>query len=68
MLTSLFPYFAPTYIVISESRYAKYQLEELENRLSIVDAQLDTLSDTKKELDTLKSELVDKIKELKQTE
>jgi prefoldin subunit 5 len=43
-------------------------LEELENRLSIVDAQLDTLSDTKKELDTLKSELVDKIKELKQTE
>ena len=67
MLTSLFPYFAPTYIVIPESRYAKYQLEELENRLSIVDAQLDTLSDTKKELDTLKSELVDKIKELKQT-
>ena len=67
MLTPLLPYFAPTYIVIPESRYTKYQLEELENRLSIVDAQLDTLSDTKKELDTLKSELVDKIKELKQT-
>lgn len=68
MLTSLLPYLAPTYIVIPESRYTKYQLEELENRLSTVDAQLDTLSDTKKELDTLKSELVDKIKELKQTE
>ena len=66
MLTPLFPYLAPTYIVIPESRYTKYQLEELENRLSIVDAQLDTLSDTKKELD-VKSELVDKIKELKQT-
>ena len=44
MLTPLLPYFAPTYIVIPESRYTKYQLEELENRLSIVDGQLDTLS------------------------
>lgn len=65
MITSLFPYFAPTYIVIPESRYTKLQLEELENSLSIIETRLDTLNDTKKELDTLKSELVDKIKELK---
>lgn len=65
MITSLFPYLAPTYIVIPESRYTKLQLEELENSLSIIETRLDSLSDTKKELDTLKAELVDKIKELK---
>ena len=65
MLTSLLPYFAPTYIVIPESRYTKLQLEELENSLSIIEAKLDTLSDTKKELDALKEELLKKIKELK---
>lgn len=65
MLTSLFPHYAPTYIVIPESRYTKLQLEELENSLSIIEAKLDTLNDTKKELDTLKDELVEKIKELK---
>ena len=65
MLTSLLPYFAPTYIVIPESRYNKLQLEELENSLSIIEAKLDTLSDTKKELDALKEELVEKIKDIK---
>ena len=65
MLTSLFPYYAPTYIVIPESRYTKLQLEELENSLSIIEAKLDTLNDTKKELDALKEELVEKIKDIK---
>ena len=65
MLTSLFPYYAPTYIVIPESRYAKLQLEELENSLSIIEAKLDTLNDTKKELDARKEELIEKTKEYK---
>ena len=65
MFTSLFPYYAPKYIVIPESRYVDLQLEELENNLKLIEAKLETLLDTKKELDSLKSELIENIKDLK---
>ena len=65
MITSLFPYAAPTYIVIPESQFTKTECEELENRLSIVKAKLKTLRDTEKELVALKEELNEKIKEIK---
>ena len=65
MFSTLFPFVAPTYVVIPESRYNEIQVKELESELLIVESKLNRLEAAKKELIKYKESLNKQKAELK---